>query len=57
MTEPVTNELIYEILKKVQEGQTDIKRELRELKGTCSTTLGIVGELVKSEAREQQHFA
>lgn len=57
MTEAVNNDLMYEALKQVQSGQADIKRDLREAKGTCATILGIVGKLVKSEAHDQRQFA
>jgi hypothetical protein len=30
---------------------------MREVKGTCATTLGIVGEMIKSEARAHGQFA
>jgi hypothetical protein len=48
---------MYETLRKVQDGQAMIGRDIRELKSTCATILGIVGELVKSEAHDQRHFA
>jgi predicted nuclease with TOPRIM domain len=33
MPEPVTNELMYEVLKSLQEGQAQLKREMGELRG------------------------
>jgi predicted nuclease with TOPRIM domain len=50
-------DLVIEHLKRIQADLAELKRDMREVKGTCSTTLGIVGELVKSEAREQGRFA
>ncbi|HTV54287.1 MAG TPA: hypothetical protein VMI06_05165 [Terriglobia bacterium] len=50
-------DLVLEHLKRIQADMAEMKRDIRELKGTCSTTLGIVGELVKSEAREQARFS
>lgn len=33
MPEPVTNELMYEVLKSLQEGQAQLRRELVEVRG------------------------
>ena len=69
------NKLIYETLKKIQDGvadirngQTDLRREMRELQATTAkafdalnastaTVLGLLGELVKAEGRDSERFA
>jgi hypothetical protein len=50
-------DLVLEHLKRLQADIAEMKRNIREVKGTCATTLGIVGELVKSEAREHALFS
>jgi len=74
MVEP-DNKLIYETLKKIQDGvaevrngQTDVRRDMRELQVTTAkafdtlnastaTVLGLLGELVKAEGRDNERFA
>jgi predicted nuclease with TOPRIM domain len=38
MAEPVTNELLYEVLKSLQEGQVQLRRELGEIRGELRST-------------------
>jgi hypothetical protein len=49
--EEFMTDLVIEHLKCIQADIAELRREVREVKGTCATTLGIVGELIKSEAR------
>jgi hypothetical protein len=44
-------DLVIEHLKRIQADISELKRDMREVKGTCAATLWIVGELIKSEAR------
>jgi len=58
------NTFIVETLKKIQagiaelrNGQTDIRRDVRDLKASNAMILGVVGEIVKASGRENERFA
>jgi hypothetical protein len=50
-------DLVLEHLKRIQTNLSELKRDMREVKGTCATTLGIIGGMIKSEARAHGQFA
>lgn len=56
MADIVTNELIYETLKKVQDGVADLKRDLREVKLDLNGLRGMVGDLIKTNSRRDTSY-
>lgn len=56
MADIVTNELIYETLKKVQDGVADLKRDLREVKLDLNGLRGMVGDLIKTDSRRDTSY-
>ena len=51
------NNLVLEHLKKLQADVSDIKRDVRDVKANNSMLLSLFGELVKANARDDEHFA
>ena len=63
MPDTVTNELIFETLKKIQDsvadirnGQTDMRRDLRAMKDEMASMRTIMGEFLKSDARRESDY-
>jgi hypothetical protein len=63
MVEP-DNKLNAENLKKIQSGitdlrnaMTDLRQDIRDVKASNAMILGMIGELVKSTARDDDRFA
>ena len=63
MPDTVTNELIFETLKKVQDnvadirnGQTDMRRDMRAMKDEMASMRTIMGEFLKSDARRESDY-
>jgi hypothetical protein len=58
------NRLNHETLKKIQAGIADLRnaladtrQDIRDVKASNATILGLIGELVKSAARDDDRFA
>jgi len=51
------SELVLEHLKRIQTDVAEIKRDIRDLKGSNAMILGMVGELVKATARGDERSA
>ena len=63
MPDTVTNELIFETLKKIQDsvadirnGQTDMRRDMRAMKDEMASMRAIMGEFLKSDARRESDY-
>ena len=50
-------DLILEHLERIQTDLAEVKRDIRDLKGSTAMVLGMVGELVKASARGDERFA
>lgn len=64
MAEEPDNRPNHETLKKIQagiaelrNGQADIRQDIRDVKASNAMILGMIGELVKSAARDDDRFA
>ncbi|MBI5721419.1 MAG: hypothetical protein HZC37_27430 [Burkholderiales bacterium] len=57
MTTTVTNELIYETLKRMQGDLTELRRETREVKADVTSIRSILGDLIKTDARRDGAYA
>lgn len=58
------NKIIFDNLKKVQagiadlrNGQVDMRRDIRDVKASNAMILGMMGEMVKAAARNDERFA
>ena len=64
MSEQEAHNFTHEILKKLQagqvdlrNGQVDIRQDIRDVKASNAMILGMIGELVKGAARDDDRFA
>ena len=64
MVEEPDNRLNHETLKKIQTGiadlrnpVADVRQDIRDVKASNAMILGMIGELVKSTARDDDRFA
>jgi len=53
MTQPITNELMYEVLKALQTDVASIKRDIRTMKEDIISLRAIMAEFLKADTRRE----
>jgi hypothetical protein len=56
MAETVDNKLLYDILVGLRNSMADMRRDIRDLKASDAMILGLLGELVKGNGRENERL-